>query len=377
MASECPLLLGLNRDEWTLNLLRATIQELSRENYRIELGRPGETRPILMRRLDNLLDRLRPDTVNMLTERHRQRNWRQEDVVRNRPARRPRAAARVQPRIRLNLREREPPLPAETRVPNNLMQNPRAQSDLAVALQVVSTRLIGETIDELRRRILELEVANNGLATQVSEFAEAEANRGIEAEQLRGRILELEAANNGLTGRISELEAANNGSTTQISESAEVETRREVEANRLVGRNSQLEMANRGLTANLHELERAATAQAIEKLILEDRTEHLEATLAARNRQTLSSRVSMLEAAMISMQEENMRFDEGTVGISESAVRELVEINGEKNNRWASSRNILRGNESDHRKVQLLDEVVQGWDRSIIMRNNQRQTGRQ
>lgn len=348
-----------------------------------------------MRRLDNLLDRFRPDTVNMLTERHRQRNWRQEDVVRNRPARRSRAAARVQPRIRLNLREREPPLPAETRVPNNLMQNPRPQSELAVALQAVSTRLIGEMIDELKRRILELEAANNGLATQVSEFEEAEARRGIEAEQLRRHILELEAVNDRLTaqsaeaqtrreieadrlmGRISELEAANNGLTTQISEPAEVETRREVEANRLVGRNSQLEMANRGLTANLHELERAATAQAIEKLILEDRTEHLEATLAARNRQTLSSRVSMLDAAIISMQEENMRFDEGTVRISESAVRELVESNGEKNNRWASSRNILRGNESDHRKVQLLDEVVQGWDRSIIMRNNQRQTGRQ
>ncbi|KAF7887585.1 hypothetical protein EAF00_009879 [Botryotinia globosa] len=259
MASESPLLLGLNRDRWTLNLLRGTIQELARENYLIELHRPGETRPVLMRRLDSLLDRLRPDTVNMLTDRHRQRNWRQEHIVRNRRAARPIArrvarrrrrvavrANRLQPRIRLNLRNREPPLPAGAGVLNNAMQNPCAQSELSLDAQAARTsqilRAVSGLTEQMRGRILELEAANDRWTAQSTE---AETRRGIEADGLRGRILELEAANHGLRAR-----------------------------------NSQLEMANRGLTANLHELERAATAQATEKLILKNRTALLEATLA-------------------------------------------------------------------------------------------------
>ncbi|KAF7927117.1 hypothetical protein BELL_0500g00100 [Botrytis elliptica] len=241
MASQSPLLLGLNRRRWTLNLLRGTIQELVRENYRIEIHQPGETRPVLMRRLDDLLHGLSPETVNMLTERHRQRNWRQEDIVRYSHAARPIArrvvrcccaavrANGVQPRIRSNLRNSELSIDAQAARNSQIL---RAVSGLT---------------DEWRRRILELEAANNGLMTQVSEFLEAEARRGIEADELRGR-------------------------------------------------NLQLEMANTELTTKLHELERAATAQEIEKLILKDRTENLEATLAPRNR-----RVSMLEAPIIHM----------------------------------------------------------------------------
>ncbi|KAF7918223.1 uncharacterized protein EAE98_009835 [Botrytis deweyae] len=249
MASQSPLLLGLNRRRWTLNLLRGTIQELVRENYRIEIHQPGETRPVLMRRLDDLLHGLSPETVNMLTERHRQRNWRQEDIVRYSHAARPIArrvvrcrcaavrANGVQPRIRSNLRNSELSIDAQAARNSQIL---RAVSGLT---------------DEWRRRILELEAANNGLMTQVSEFLEAEARRGIEAEARRG-----------------------------------------IEADELRGRNLQLEMANTELTTKLRELERAATAQEIEKLILKDRTENLEATLAPRNR-----RVSMLEAPIIHM----------------------------------------------------------------------------
>ncbi|KAF5875193.1 uncharacterized protein Bfra_003646 [Botrytis fragariae] len=175
----------------------------------------------------------------MLTESHRQRNWRQGDVVRNRGAARPiatraarhRAAVRAnkfQPRIRLNLINREPSLPAGT------------GSELSIAAQAARTtqilRAFSRPTDELRRRILEPEAANNGLWTQVSEFAEAETKREVETDGLRGRKSELETANNGLTAKVVELE-------------------------------------------------RAATDQAIEKLILKDRTELLEATLATRNRQ--------------------------------------------------------------------------------------------
>ncbi|TGO20051.1 hypothetical protein BTUL_0001g00580 [Botrytis tulipae] len=335
MASESPLLLGRDRDRWTLNLLRGTIQELVKDNYRIELHRPEETRPVLMRRLDNLLDRLRPDTVNMLTERHRQRNWRQEDIVRNRRAARPIArkvarrrrrvavrANRVQPRTRLNLRNREPPLPAGAGVLNNAMQNPCAQSELSLDARAARTsqilRAVSGLTEQMRGRILELEAANDRLTAH---SIEAETRRGIEADGLRGSILELEAAND-----------------------------------RLRGRNLQLEMANRGLTANLHEFERAATAQAIEK------GSHC------------AFGGNPDEAEIISMQEENTRFDEGTVGVSESAVRELVEINREKNDRWALSQDVLRGLRSDRMKVQLLDEV-QGWDRAIAERNARRQRG--
>ncbi|TGO40526.1 hypothetical protein BHYA_0036g00590 [Botrytis hyacinthi] len=214
----------------------------------------------------------------MLTERHRQKNWRQEDI----------GTASTSRGWGTEQRDAE----AQTRR--------------------------GIEADGLRGRILELEAVNRGLTTQ---SAEAESRRGVEANRLTGRISELEAVNNGLRGR-----------------------------------NSQLEMANRGLTANVHELGRTATAQAIEKLILEDRTEHLEATLATRNRQNLPNHVSMLEAAIISMQEENTRFDEGTVGVSESVVRELVEINGERNDRWALSQDVLRGNDSDHR-----GDASSGW----------------
>ncbi|KAF7883346.1 uncharacterized protein EAF02_005266 [Botrytis sinoallii] len=168
-------------------------------------------------------------------------NWRQEDIVRYRRAARPiarrvvrrrRTAVRangVQPRIRLNLRNSELSIDAQAARTSQIL---RAVSGLT---------------DELRRRILELEAANNGLTTQVSDLTEAELRRGIEADELRGR-------------------------------------------------NLQLEMANTGLTTNLYELERAATAQEIEKLILKDRAENLEETLATRNR-----RVSMLEAAIIHM----------------------------------------------------------------------------
>ncbi|TGO44701.1 hypothetical protein BCON_0473g00080 [Botryotinia convoluta] len=156
-----------------------------------------------------------------------------------------------------------------------------------------------------------------------------------------------------------------------------LETRRGVEADRLGGRNLELETTKNGLTAKVLELEHATTAQEIEKLILKDRTELLEATLATGNRQNLSGRVSMLEAAILNMQEENMRFDEGAVGISESAVRELVEINREKNDRLSLSRKILLGLRSDRTKVQLLVDVVHGWDRAIIRRNVRRQRGRQ
>ncbi|KAF7947219.1 uncharacterized protein EAE97_004468 [Botrytis byssoidea] len=202
MTSEIPLLLGLPRDRWTLNLLRGTIQELARENYRIELHRLGEARPVLMSRLDNLLDRLRPDTVNMLTERHRQRNWRQEDIVRNRRAARPIArrvvrrrrrvavrANRLQPRIRLNLRNKEPPLPAGAGVLNNAMQNPCAQSELSLDAQAARTsqilRAVSGLVEQLRERISELEAMNDRLTTQSASAATA---RGIEADGLMGRI---------------------------------------------------------------------------------------------------------------------------------------------------------------------------------------------
>ncbi|TEY78476.1 hypothetical protein BOTCAL_0048g00020 [Botryotinia calthae] len=211
MASESPLLLGLNRDQWTLDLLRSTIQELVRENYDIELelDQPCDTRPVLMHRLDNLLRELTPETVNILSERLRQRNWGLGDVkdrgaappiaARAAPRRTAVRVARVQPQIRWNLRNRNPPLPAGTGALNNAMRNPRTQSELPTAAQAARTsqmvRAVSGTVsnnDELRRLI--------------REFAEAEARRGIEAEQFRGRISELEAVNNRLTTESAEEE---------------------------------------------------------------------------------------------------------------------------------------------------------------------------